>query len=171
MKKDKVILLLILVSYFIVSMIFWYFSDSISLWAMSANSLFVTLVNLILNPFYVGSIILIMELFFRGLKLNRTGLNYFRVIVASILLSLSLDILSLPHSLSINYILPTSPNVSLYFDTVLSKMLFPILGSLGKFGSFIIYVVISFILVLLSLLIASSKHFISLFKSEIGYRQ
>lgn len=158
----------IILGFFLIANIFWYFSDAVSNWAMTANPILVTIVNFCVSPFYIGSLILFIELFFRGYKLKRNAINYARIIIASIILSLALDIWTIPHSILIDYTLPNSPQVSIYFDTIFGKFLAPTLQSMGKLGTYIFYVILSTVMVIISMIIASPAKFFGLVKKEFG---
>jgi hypothetical protein len=167
MAKVNRTILIILAVYTAIAVAFWYFSDQIGVWALTANPFIVTLANLVTNPFYLGSIILIIELFFRGYKLHRSFFNYARVIVASIFLSLSLDIVSILHSFSANFTVTDGSAISLYFDTVLGNIIKPYFTS-PIFGTFVLYVIIPVLMALIALFIASPSRFLGIVKSEIG---
>lgn len=166
-KKINWLIYIILGAYLLISIAFWLLSDPIADWGMTANPILVTIVNFITNPFYVGSVILVMEILFRAYKLRREALNYLRVIVASVIFSLSLDIVSILHSFRLNCTLPAESQVSIYFDTVIGKPLCHAIS--GTFGSFLLYVLIAFFMAVLSLFIASPSKFIGLVKSETGF--
>ena len=169
--KYRLTVILILLAYLALSIVYWLISDVVADWAIHASPILVTVVNFLLNPFYVGSFILIFELFFRGFKLERNVWNSVRVAFASILLSLSLDIFSLIHSFRYNCTLLDPQAVSIYFDTIIGKPICSYFVAAGNpmLGTFIIYVSVAFIMAILALFIASPKDFVGLVKGQVGH--
>lgn len=168
MKKINYFIYITLLVYLGVAIFFWYFNDAIANWAITANPVLATIVNFITNPFYLGSLILVIEVFFRGYKLKRNAINYLRVIFASVLFSLSVDIVSILHTIDINYQIVNDAATSIYFDTVLGKLLIPYLQSLEGTGTFTLYVIIPIIMAILALFIASPNKFLGIVKKEFG---
>lgn len=166
-RKFNWIVWIVILSYLVVSVAFWLTSDLIADWAINANPFLVTLVNFITNPFYVGSVILVIELLFRVYKLKREALTYIRVIFASIIFNLSVDIVSILHSYRLDCIIPAQSQVSIYFDTVLGKGICQLFS--GMLGSFTLYVLIPVLMAVLALFIASPSRFLGIVKSEVGY--
>lgn len=158
----------IIVVYLVLCVANWYYSDSISVWAQTANPILVTIVNFVTAPFYLATLILLMIVLFKGYKLRRNVWNYFITAVASILISLSLDIFTIPHTVNKAYILSTAPETALFFDSVVAKAFSSWLQPLGQTGTFILYVVIPVFMFLTALFIVSPKKFLGIIKNDFG---
>ncbi len=167
-KKDGLLVLLIIIGFFIIANIFWVTSDFIGDWAVYGNSFLVVLVDLGLNPYFWALVIVMVEVFLRGFDIERDVLNYLRVILASIIFSLAVETVTILHSFRMNYTLIGASNVSIYFDTVTGLLLQSLIGGWGYIGTWILYVLIPIIMAILSVFIASPKAFIGIFKKEIG---
>ena len=169
MQQIKKTIGLILVLTFIYSLLMWYFSDSIGPWGTTANPILIVIVNAVTNPIYLGFLLFLIIHSFTVFKLNKNSLNYLKVTIAAIIFALAIDILSPIHSFDINYTLPQSTNViSIYSDTLLGSLLAPILQPMKQLGTFILYVVIPFLLVIISLLIVHTKGFLQIFNNTAG---
>lgn len=133
--KQKAYGTLVLVA--IVSLIFWWFSDSFSIWLMNANPFLAMASSLLLNPSYLVLIyILYKQYSYRG-------------IAAGILIALAIDISSLSHSISRFGIPPTDAALYSYSDTTIYKILPHFMHN--QFGVFVLYVVIPTLLVYIAL--------------------
>ena len=138
----------------VVAFAFWWFSDIFSAWAVNANPFLVILVTILIHPEYLFLIyVLYRQYEFRGL-------------FAGILISISLDIISLGHSITRAGGLPSDPVLYTYTDTTFYSLIntwFP-----GVAGPFIVYVLLSVLLVYLALrIIRRSASFNKIFKEAI----
>lgn len=124
-----------LIVFLVICVLFWYISDNFALWSSTSNLWLVLLVNILVNPAYA---ILIYWLY--------TQYDW-RGIISGLLISIAIDIISIPHSISKLGLLPQS-NDSLplygYSDTTFYKLIYHHIS--GQTGAFILYVVIPIIL-------------------------
>jgi hypothetical protein len=126
-----------LILFGILAAVFWYFSDQFADWTSNSNPLLAMIVSIVLNPSYILLIYwLYKEYSFRG-------------IIAGILISISIDIISLAHSIRMTGILPTDSISYSYADTQIYKIMYPMVHS--SFGVFFLYVIIPTLFVYLSL--------------------
>jgi len=115
----------------LLSLFYWYISDTFALWTSTTNPLLALIVGILLNPAYIY---LIYDLY-KSYKL--------RGIIAGLLISISFDIISLTHSLLKVGLLPTqTESLPLYgySDLAIYKFMYPIIH--GPIGVFLLYVVI-----------------------------
>jgi hypothetical protein len=126
-----------LIIFLAISIAFWFYGDDFSNWASNNNPWLVMVVSIILNPAYAFLIYaLYREYEFRG-------------VLAGLLISIALDIVSLPHSISKIGILPSAGPLHAYTDTLFYKILgtnFP-----GAVGTFMLHVILPSLIVYLAL--------------------
>ena len=155
--KSKIKLYIIFGLFLLISLLYWYFSDSYSLWTSMTNPWLVMVVSIILNPAYAFLIYLLWTQY------------EFRGIIAGLLISLGVDIVTLSHSIPFNAVLPTdlqaTPLYS-YSDTLIFKIISPYIQ--GTLASFILYVIIPLLLFFIALLVIGRvSSFDRIFKEAI----
>lgn len=144
----------IIIIFIISSILAWWFSDSLSSWSISANPFLVLTFYLLTTPAYLT------------LLLSLTYVRKIAGFFASFFIILSFDIISFPHSFSLTMAnLFTGSN--LFSDSILVQLM-PFLTQIGYFGSFILYVLIPVILMLIALEILGIRTFTKIIKGNVG---
>lgn len=143
-----------LILFAVVAYIFYMVSDGFSLWAKTANPWIATMASIILNPAYIVLIIWLWnEYELRGL-------------LAGLLISISVDIMSLGHSIGLNGMLPSDAAFYTYSDTTFFKIITPFFH--GKTAVLILYVALPILLVYLALrIIRKNASFNKIFKEAL----
>ena len=142
----------IIIGFIIFAVVFYLYSDKIAEAISSLNPFLILLAMIILNPVYLIFIIALFEIYgFRG-------------VLAGLLISVSADLISLPH------ILTKSGGISevswkLMPETTFWNVLPEFLKN--STGVFLVYIIISVLLVILALMIAHKKNFKSIFIKSI----
>jgi len=137
---------LTLTVFIVLAIIFWVASDAYALWTSQINPALSLIIGIILNPAYLFLIYwLFSEYKWRGL-------------IAGILISIAIDVISMTHSIAQSGILPTSLEALPlygYSDTLIYKGMISFIPT-GYFAVFLLYVVIPGLLMFLSLRIIKS---------------
>lgn len=143
-----------LIIFGIIAYIFYIISDGFSSWTKTANPFLAMAASIILNPAYIVLIIYLWNQYeFRGL-------------IAGLLVSISIDILSLGHSISSTGLLPQDPAFFTYADTTFFKLIIPYVQ--GTVAVFILYVILPVLLIYLALrIIRRTSSFNKIFKEAI----
>lgn len=130
--------------------IFWFYSDAISNWAVSADILGVWMVYYFSSPLVLASIFIGHEI---GKRKNKSLAG----MVSGVLVIFALDLISIPKSLMVSCPLkiPVEPQLALFSDTSLAKALLPYVSQDICIGSFnimsaLIYVAVPIIFFIIS---------------------
>ena len=134
-----------LAAFFIIAFLFWKYSDAFTTWSSSANPLLVTIAYIVLNPAYLVLIWWLYKSY--GVK----------GAVSGVIISISLDIISLSHSILSNGLLPSgiSPLFA-YSDTTAYKFLTTFISQ-SPMAVFILYVIVPTALIWLALFLIKRK--------------
>lgn len=138
----------------ILAFIFWKMSDSFSNWAATTNPWVAMIASILLNPVYLFLIYVLWKEY-KG-----------RGLIAGLLVSLSLDIISMGHSIDIGGLLPANSSLYTYADTTLYKIIYPLIN--GQTGTFVLYVLLPLALVYIALrVVRRNSSFNKIFKEAI----
>jgi len=145
--------IVIFLGFIIASIAFWLFSDKISLWAQLAPAWQVLLSYFLINPAYLFVII------------SLTAWKKVQGLIASLLLILVSDIISIPHFIGAKGLLPSDPSSYFSTDLILYKLLPVTLQN--QYGVVTIYLIIPAIFVLLAMEIAGIKVFAKIAEARV----
>jgi ABC-type uncharacterized transport system permease subunit len=140
--------------FLILAFVFWQISDQFALWTSTANPWIALIVSIIINPAYAFLIYFLWKEYdFRGL-------------IAGIIISIGVDIISLSHSIVKIGAMPTDPAFFAYADTTFFKIINPYFQ--GQTATFILYVIIPALLFYLALrIIRRNASFNKIFRESI----
>lgn len=148
--KIKLEIFIFLLVLAVVSFVYYFISDAISLWSVYASPWLVILVYTLLNP---------INWFFIYYLVKDYGL---RGLASGLLIAIDVDIISLAHSILRSGGLPQGTTASPLYtlgDTAIYKgLIIPIFGT-GWFGVFFMYFIFTVIIAILAALIVDHRIF------------
>ena len=137
----------------IVSVLFWLFSDVYGMWSLTASVPLVFLTSYALDFLNWG----ILVGFYAWKK--------WRGVFAGFIFSIWWGVVSLPHTINMAGFLPDEPALSNAFDTLLWRAL-PFLHAWGKAGSFLMYVFLTSLMLIICSRILFPNEFMKMVKSK-----
>lgn len=143
----------IIIGFIAMSIIYWVFSDAISAWSTSANGLAIIFAYFLSNPVYLFLII------------SMSAWKQLKGFLSSLIIVLAFDIASLPHYIKLAGALPS--DASSFFSVEMA--IFKTSHIFASYiGTFIIYVLIPILLMILALEIVGIKTFSKLVERHGG---
>jgi len=138
------------------AVVYWLISDKLAVWSTAAPAVLIMLAYFVLNPVYI---LLIVSL---------TKWKQWKGLVAALFITLASDIISIPHYLSFRLItLPQDASSYFSAEFALFKAM-SIIHTWGAGATFIIYVLIPSLFVLIACEIVGIKVVSRIIKEKIG---
>jgi hypothetical protein len=141
----------------VIGIIFWIISDALSTWAGTANQILVAIAYILLSPWYV----IVLAYMWVAYPDKRA-----QALVASLLVIVAVELISLPHIVTMNGQVPTAETSQFFLEVALFKSI-PFLDQLGLFGTFFLYWLLPSLCIVLAHDLVADEAFIGLVAEEL----